>query len=310
MQTNQTPFDRRLAEEVIRLRYWQHLMNEELKKKRFRIPIHVALGNEAIVIAIHNMMRADDQLVLTHRNMAYNLARAGSLKPVYDEYMLSAEGIGGGKLGSMNLANPARGIVYASSILGNNLSLATGVALAKRVKREPGAVIVTTGDGAIEEGGFYEALVFAKSHELQLMIVLENNNHSMSSTIAQRRCSIAMAKLCESVHVPYQHLSGNDVFAYASTLLEVRAGMETGSNPVCVEAELTLLNQHAGPTPGWPTDPMNVDLKNGLIVRDESGDPLYVLRQSIGEEQFARMAAQVADDERLETVAAQATTER
>ena len=310
MNAHPAESDRRLETEMIKLRYWQHIMNEDLKKKLFNIPINVAFGNEAIAIAVCDMMEQEDQLVLTHRNMAYNLVRAGALKPVYDEYKLSPDGIAAGKLGSMNLANPARGIAYASSILGNNFSLGCGLALSKRVKRDAGIVIVTTGDGAIEEGGFYEALVFAKSHELQLMIVLENNNHSMSSTIAQRRCSIGMAKLCESVHVPYQHLSGNDVFAYASTLLEVRAGMETGSNPVCVEAELTLLNQHAGPTPGWPTDPMSVDLKNGLIVRDEPGDPLYVLRQSIGEEPFAKMAAQVADDERLESVAAQATSER
>lgn len=296
MNANPAISDHHLEMEMIRLRYWQHVMNEDLKKKMFNIPIHVALGNEAIAIAVSNMMKADDQLVLTHRNMAYNLARAGALKPVYDEYKLSANGVAGGKLGSMNLANPARGIVYASSTLGNNFSLGCGLALAKRVKQDAGIVIVTTGDGAIEEGGFYEALVFAKSHDLKLMIIVENNNHSMSSTIAQRRCSISIEKICESVNFVYKPLSGNDVFEYAPALIELRKTMDVKSIQICVEAELSLLNQHAGPTPGWATDPMNVDLTNGLVVRNAVQDPLFVLRETMGEQEFEKMAAQVMSE--------------
>ena len=271
-------------------------MNEDLKKRSFTIPIHVALGSEAIAIAVSNMMKADDQLVLTHRNMAYNLARAGALKPVYDEYKLSPNGVAGGTLGSMNLTNPSRGIVYSSSVLGNNVSVGCGVALAKRVRRDAGIVIVTTGDGAIEEGGFYEALVLAKSQNLKLMLIVENNNHSMSSTIEQRRCGILIDKVCEAVDVGYKPLSSNDVFEYVPALMELRAAVEVQSAPICVEVTLSLLNQHAGPTPGWATDPMNVDLKNGLVVRNAAQDPLYVLRETMGEEEFEKIATQVASE--------------
>lgn len=282
--------------EMIRLRYWQHIMNEDLKKKLFRIPIHVAFGSEAIAVSVSNIMTGEDQLVLTHRNMAYNLARAGALKPVYEEYKLSQAGVSHGRMGSMNMVNPARGVVYSSSVLGNNLSVACGLALAKRAKGDPGVVIVTTGDGGIEEGGFYEALVFAKSQRLRLMIIVENNNHSMSSTIDQRRCSIAIDRMCQAVNIGYKFLSSNDVFEYVPALSRLRAETDEQASPVCVEAKLTLMNQHAGPTPGWPTDPMNVDIKNGLVVRDAAEDPLYVLRETMGEQAFQEMVAQVASE--------------
>ncbi|MBI3632692.1 MAG: hypothetical protein HY226_00190 [Candidatus Vogelbacteria bacterium] len=294
MNSAHTPQD--LGIKMIRLRYWQHIMNEDLKKKAFTIPIHVALGSEAIAIAIDNMMERHDQLVLTHRNMAYNLARVGSLKPVYDEYKLSLDGLAAGKLGSMNLANPSHGIVYSSSILGNNLSVACGLALAKQVKRDAGIVVVTTGDGAMEEGGFYEALVLAKSQNLKLLIIVENNNHSMSSSIQQRRCPIKVDKMCEAVNIAYKNFFTNDVFEYASTLDELHTEINAQSAPICIEANLSLMNQHAGPTPGWPTDPMNVDLKNGLIVRETEQDPLYVLRKKMGEQAFEAMAAQVRSE--------------
>jgi len=296
MNTRETIARQALELEMIRLRHWQHIMNEDLKKKLFQIPIHVAFGSEAIAVSVSNVMTGNDQLVLTHRNMAYNLARAGALKPVYEEYKLSQAGVSRGRMGSMNMVNPARGVVYSSSILGNNLSVACGLALAKRVNGDPGVVIVTTGDGAMEEGGFYEALVFAKSQRLKLMIIVENNNHSMSSTIEQRRCNIAIDRMCQAVDVRYTFLSSNDVFEYVLALSQFRAETVEQARPVCVEARLALMNQHAGPTPGWPTDPMNVDIKNGLVVREASEDPLYVLRETMGEHAFRDVADQVASE--------------
>ena len=294
MSTAPVPTAEQLEMEMIRLRYWQHIVNEDLKKKVvFNIPIHVALGSEAIAVAVSNMMQADDQLVLTHRNMAYNLARTGALKPIYDEYKLSPDGIAQGRLGSMNLVNRKRGIVYSSSILGNDFSVGCGLALAKQVQRDAGIVIITTGDGAMEEGGFYEALVLAKSQHLKVLFIVENNNHSMSSTIEQRRCEIKVDKICAAVNLEYQSLTSNDVFEYATALAGLRATIDATSTPACVEVKLTLMNQHAGPTPGWATDPMNVDLSNGLVVRDATQDPIYVLRETMGAEAFDAVAAEV-----------------
>src|ERR1043165_306000 len=133
-----------LALAVIRIRYWQHLMNEHLKEKRFKIPIHVSIGHEALAVAISQMMGNDDQLVLTHRNMSYNLARAGDLAPLYQEYLLKSDGVAGGVLGSMNVAQPERGIVYTSSILGNNLPVAVGLAVANDVRQRCALVTVLT----------------------------------------------------------------------------------------------------------------------------------------------------------------------
>ena len=126
MQNLTVPEKKRLAQEVLQLRYWQHLVNEALKKNTFTVPVHVAIGHEAIAVAINNVMNADDQLVLSHRNIEYNLARRGSLNPVVQEFLMSPDGAAKGKLGSMNLAQADSGVVYTSSILGNNLPVACG----------------------------------------------------------------------------------------------------------------------------------------------------------------------------------------
>lgn len=299
-KTKQDPVlkDHQLTLEVLRLRYWQLLVNEGLKKKEFKIPIHVALGHEAIAVAVHHMMKSGDRLVLSHRNMAYNLIREGSLKPVYNEYQLLSTGVAGGKLGSQNLANPDAGVVYSSSILGNNLSVACGLAYGNEVLNRPGLVTVLTGDGGIEEGPFYEGLVFSKSLQLKMLIIVENNNQSMSSKIEERRCPISLSDMCEAVKIPFRSLSGNDVFEYAPALQSIRALAVEQSTPVLVEAFLTTLNHHAGPTSGWPTDPKNVSLENGLIVEKSSNDPVFVLQQKIDPFLFSELSEQVLGEER------------
>lgn len=282
-----------LAERVVYLRYWQHLLNEELKHKAFAIPVHLAFGNEAIAVAVTAAMTSDDQVVLTHRNVAYNLLRAGDLEPVRDEFLGRPRGIAGGRLGSMNLANPDRGVAYASSVLGNNLSVACGLALAKSVLGVPGNVIALTGDGAMEEGTFYEALVFAKSHALRVAFVIENNDQSMASTIAERRGPIMTAHLCAALDIPFSLLSGNDIFAYAEQIAQLQASLSESTGPSCIEVTLAALNQHAGPTPGWPSDPKRIDLANGLIVAESDADPVWVLRRHLGSAAFDALEASV-----------------
>lgn len=293
--------DRSPAARMIQLRLWQHLVNELLKQKAFKVPVHLAFGAEAVVTAVDESMASDDQLVLTHRNAAYNMARAASLQGILDEYRSLPAGACGGTLGSMNLAVPVTGVAYASSILGNNFSVGCGLAFAKNLKGEGGAVWVVTGDGAVEEGGFYEALVFAKSHGLRVVFIIDNNDHSMVSSIRERRCEIRFDRMCKAVNVPYRAFDSNDVITYVAGLRGVRRELHDAVGPVCVEFCTALLNQHAGPTPGWPTDPLSISLTNGLLVGSAPRDPVAVLQDTIGVESFGRIesmlaARTVADD--------------
>jgi TPP-dependent pyruvate/acetoin dehydrogenase alpha subunit len=284
---------RELALEVLRIRHWQHIMNEHLKQKRFKIPIHVSIGYEALAVAIHHMMADDDQLVLTHRNMSYNLARAGGLTPLYREYLLAPDSMARGVLGSMNLAQPDRGIAYSSSILGNNLPVACGLALANAIHERRALVTVLTGDGAMEEGTFYESLVFAKSQNLRVLFLVEDNNQSMSSTISERRCPIDLDKMCQSIAIPFRALSGNDVVHYVAELQAARELVLDDNAPACVTATVRAFCQHAGPTPGWPTDPKKIKLEDGLMVESSLDDPLYVLRKRVGDSLFDAWCQQV-----------------
>ena len=188
----------------------------------------------------------------------------------------------------MNLANEERGIVYTSSILGDNLSVATGLALAKKIKCEEGLVIVVTGDGAIEEGSFYESLVFLKSNELPLLVIIENNEWSLATRIKERRCDIDIRKLAESINTKYELLDSNDTYEYIKKLKNLRKYAMSNKTPVCIEVKLTTLgswylktddypngkfiNYHAGPAP-------TVNMKDGALIEESKEDPIFVLQK-------------------------------
>ena len=278
-----------IAKEILKNRMYQIWINQKYKEKKFKIPIHLALGHEAIAIAINKVMSTKDNLILTHRNIAYNLARIGSLKPILNEYLLEKNGLMKGKLGSMNLINPNKGILYSSSILGNNFAVAIGVSLSHEMHRSEGITIVLGGDGSIEEGSFHESLLMLKSLNLSTLVIIENNEWSMSTRIHERRHPINLQKFCEAYDIKYVKLEGNNPFSYIEILESLRENSLKTKSPICIEVMVTTLgdwtmetpdspngkfiNYHAGPTPG-------VDLSHGLLpIRKTNEDPIYVLEK-------------------------------
>ncbi len=279
---------------ALKLRLWQMEINEDLKKKRFKVPVHLGLGTEALVVAIASAIHSGDNLLLTHRNAAFNLVLAEDPRAVVREYDGSDDGLAFGQLGSMNLVNPKSGVVYSSSILANNISVACGCAYGHQISQSQNFSVVLTGDGAMEEGAFYEGLVFAKSHQLPLVIVVDNNDYSMASTTSERRCEIDLLLFCKSIGVDYLQLSDNDVQTYVTEFKGLRDAVRSSSSPAVVEVKTTLLNQHAGPTPGWPTDPMKVDISYGLVIEETASDPIFVLREKYGFKNFSKFETEVS----------------
>jgi TPP-dependent pyruvate/acetoin dehydrogenase alpha subunit len=283
------------ALDLIRLRYFQHRLNEMLKAKQFKIPIHLAFGHEAAAVGMDLTMQVDDMLCLSHRNAAYNLARSKSLDTVLKHYRMEHRPDRIAQMASMNLASDNTGIVYTSSILGNNLAVAAGVAMNRKLMVRPGIAFVVTGDGAMEEGIFWETMIFARSHGLGMVIVVENNDYSMSSTIRQRRCPIDLSLVCNGLGVSYHGADGASLMAVKMALSAARENAAK-NKPALVELHLATFCQHAGPTPGWPDDPRRIALDDGLLLGDDPQDPLFHLCQALGSTEFDRLADKVMKD--------------
>jgi pyruvate dehydrogenase E1 component alpha subunit len=304
----QTP-EYRLAEEVLRIRLSQLIVNEWNKQKKFKVPVHLALGHEAVAVGLSAAMEDGDRLLLTHRNVHYNLARQPSLRKEMDEYLLKPDGLGGGRYGAMNLQNPAGGVVYTSSILGNNLAVSTGVGLACQVLGNGAVTFVTTGDGAMEEGVFYETLLFLKTFGIAAVVLVENNEWSLATRIEERRCPIDLKAMAAALSMPHVALEGNDVVDYRDQLQALRRHVVAEKTPALVDARLWTLgdwrmvndqhpdgkfiNYHAGVAP-------TVELSEWPAIQDGAEDPVSVLTQRFPraelEETARRLAARLTEE--------------
>lgn len=291
--------DLNIAKDILRVRLGQMIINEKFKNNEFKIPIHLALGHEALAAAVNTIMKNTDQLVLSHRNVHYNLMRCSSFKAEIDEYLLKKEGLAAGRLGSMNLTNEARGIIYTSSILGNNLCVSCGLSLAYKIKRIPGVVLVVTGDGGIEEGAFYETLLFMRTYNLCSLIIIENNEWSLATRIPERRCDIYVKHLASAFGIPFEALEGNDPFIYSASLSKLRALSLKKKLPVIVEVKLRtfggrrlktddfpqgkFINYHSGAAP-------TVNLSEWPVIEEDSSDPVYALLKHFEEETLRKVS--------------------
>ena len=289
----------KLIQELFRVRMTMLAINENIRQKRFQIPIHLGLGHEAIAVAVSQSKQPQDCLVLSHRNMHYNVANQADANKIFDEYELQHSGLGSGKYGSMNLIHPEQGLVYTSSILGNNLCVASGIAkanqiLEKKHQTSPSVTIVVTGDGAMEEGAFYESLLMSKTSKVPMIVIVENNGWSMYTQIHERRFPIDVSGLATSMNIPYHQFSSNDVVEYASQFSQYRLKAIEMNSPVIIEVMIhtlgdywteekanepsRIINYHHGLAP-------KIDQIHNVLVEEGISDAAYVAWQKLSNEE-------------------------
>lgn len=277
-----------LSKSIQRLRTIQLEINELIIKNEFPIPVHLGLGHEAVAVSVVAALESTDQILLTHRNIHFQIALGADRQGLEDEYFLKSSGLAEGKLGSMNLMNSEKGNTYTSNILGNNLAVALGLGLGAKVTVTGGVIWVITGDGAIEEGIFYESLLIASSLELPIVYVIENNGWSLATTIDERRVQLDLAHLTNSLSIGYSRLQDNNPREYLKHFQIVRENVANQMTPHLVEIFVHSLggfimdegkesqryiNYHAGA--------VRIDPDSNGVFEQNSTDPLYVVLEDL-----------------------------
>ena len=143
-----------ILKNIIKSRKFQIEINNKILENKLSIPVHLAFGHEFVSALVYkNFNKQKDKIVLTHRNIHFSSIFSKNVMNKYSRFWQKETNIR--TMGSMNFTDPKSGIIYTSSILGNNLSVATGVA--KTLKDKGSCCVCVTGDGALEEGSFYES---------------------------------------------------------------------------------------------------------------------------------------------------------
>ena len=174
--------------------------------------VHFYIGQEAVAVGVSKHLNLEDRVFGNHRSHGHYLAKGGSLENMFAEMLGKAAGCARGKGGSMHMLDKSVGFMGSTPILGSAVPIATGSAFQQKMMKEPGITVVYLGDGAAEEGIFYESLNFAALHNLPLVIVLEDNLYSVNSDNSVRKSpDFNYEKIAEGFGIQYLRGDGNDV---------------------------------------------------------------------------------------------------
>ena len=157
----------RKAEEKIR----EHYHEDEMKT-----PMHMSMGEEAIAVGVCHALSVDDQIFGTYRSHAIYLAKTGDTDNFFAEMYGKDTSFQRGKAGSMHLCAPESGFMGTSAIVGGIIPVAVGAAFANKQKGNGKYTAVFFGDGAIDEGVFWESINLASIMKLPILFVCEDNN--------------------------------------------------------------------------------------------------------------------------------------
>ncbi len=200
-------------------------------------------GQEAIPVGSSFVLGPRDRTCILHRDLGAHFVRGVTPDRYLANYMGRAGGVTGGKDGNMHFGDHALGSVGMVSMLPDMALVATGLALAFKLRREPRIAMTWFGEGSTANGQWHEAMNFAGVHELPVVFVLENNRFAYS-TPTELEYAVDPVARAESYGFPGVAVDGNDVEEVfeASRVAAERA--RAGGGPTLIECHTMRMHGH------------------------------------------------------------------
>jgi len=197
---------------------------------------HLCQGQEAVSVGVCGAMAAGDTMTCTYRGHGAVLAMGAAPDAVFGEIMGKANGLCGGKGGSMHLTDVRVGAYGSFAIVGAHLPIAVGLAFASRYLDSESVSVCFFGDGTTNIGAFHEALNLAAVWRAPVVFVCENNRYGEYSPQSLTTPVERLADRAASYAMPGVVVDGNDVFAVHATAHEAIDRARAGAGPTLIEA--------------------------------------------------------------------------
>ncbi len=209
-------------------------------------PVHLSIGQEAVAVGICAALRPDDVVSATYRGHAAYLAKGGNLNAMMAELYGKATGCARGKGGSMHLVGIEHGVLGTSAVVGTTIPIAVGHALAFRRQDLDRVVVAFLGDGATEEGVFYESLNFAALQSLPVLFVCENNGYAIHTPLEKRWATADLCRRVAGFGLPAERLRMDCLELYRFTR-DVLPDLRLARGPRFLEVATYRWREHVGP---------------------------------------------------------------
>ena len=176
----------KMYHELVLIRHFEEVAGELYAKKEIGgVYLHLANGQEAVVVGAINALRKSDHVITAYRDHGHAIVRGVHPNAVMAELFGKATGTSGGKGGSMHLASAEHNFWGGYAIVGGHLPIAAGIALADQYRGDENVTLCYIGDGASNNGYFHEALNLSAVWKLPVIWMIENNLYGMGTSVEE-----------------------------------------------------------------------------------------------------------------------------
>jgi TPP-dependent pyruvate/acetoin dehydrogenase alpha subunit len=236
-----------LYKSMLRIRRFEDKIVSVYCDQEMKTPVHLYIGQEAVAAGVCANLRNEDYVFSTHRSHGHYLAKGGDMKGLMAELYGRKTGCSRGKGGSMHVVDPEVGVCGSTAIVGGNIPLSVGAALASVMQKRKSVAVSFFGDGAVDEGAFHESLNFAALKSLPVIFVCENNFYATNSHQSKRQPHDHIHKLSKYYLIPGVRVDGNDVVKVFETAREAVRRARKGGGPTLMECRTFRWKGHVGP---------------------------------------------------------------
>jgi pyruvate dehydrogenase E1 component alpha subunit len=239
--------------------------------------LHLSIGEEATIVGSARALRDEDYLISTYRSHGHALVRGTPPENVMAELFGRRDGCSGGRGGSMHMFDMRRRFMGGYGIVGGNLPIAAGMALASDYRGTDEVTLCTFGDGASNQGTFGETLNLAALWRLPVVFMVTNNQFGMGTALSRHSAVTDLRRKGESLGVPGMRCDGMDVLDTYAVVCEAVARVREERRPLLIEAITYRFRGHS------MADPEQYRSKEE-VARWRERDPLPAFARRLIEE--------------------------
>lgn len=275
--TNMKQINMDMYERMYLIRKAEENIQRYYAQDQMKTPMHMSMGEEAIVTGVVHALKPDDQVLGTYRSHALYLAKTGETDLFFAEMYGKATGMAQGKSGSMHLSAPDKGLLCCSAIVASSIPIAMGAAYANRYKNNGKRVAVFFGDGATDEGVFWETINFACLKKVPILFVCEDNGFAVHTPREHRHGFSSLHKVVSSFDCNVFEEKSTDPEIIYDTTRKALAAMEQNGKPCLLRLHYYRYLEHVG---------INEDFDAGYRPKDDylawlMVDPIRLQREKM-----------------------------
>ena len=295
---------RELLRQMALIRRFEEEAGRQYQRAKAGGFLHLAIGEEATIVGTTSVMEPDDYLIGTYRTHGHAIARGTDPKNVMAELFGREDGTARGRGGSMHIFDGDRRFMGGYGIVGGNLPIAAGLALASDYKGTDEVTVCMFGDGATNTGNFGETMNLAALWRLPVVFLVENNLYGMGTAIERHSAVTDLSRKAEGLGVPGERVDGQDVVAMRECVADHLEIARRDRRPTLVEAFTYRYRGHSAADPEvyrdkqeveeWQRrDPIEIFARRLIEAGTIAEDDLEAIREEVHREVVA--AVEFAD---------------